>query len=167
MVPADPVETKVREALDRLGVPYEVIPCDPEYADTAAFCERYGVPPGNSANAILVATRKEPRRFAVCMVLATARLDVNHSVKKLLGGSKVSFATKEDTVRVTGMVLGGVTPFQLPEEIAVFVDEAMMDLDYVVVGGGGRTSKIRISPEVFHKIPQAQIVSGLSRPKPR
>ncbi len=167
MIPADPVETKVREVLDLLGVPYEVISCDPQYADTAAFCERYGVPPGNSANAILVATRKEPRKFAVCMVLATARLDVNHSGKKLLGGSKVSFATEEDTVRVTGMVLGGVTPFQLPEEVPVFVDEAMMGLDYVVVGGGGRTSKIRISPEVFHKIPQAQIVSGLSRLKPQ
>ena len=112
-----------------------------------------------------MATRKEPRKFAVCMVLATARLDVNHSVKKLLGGGKVSFASGEDTARVTGMLLGGVTPFHLPEEIPIFVDEAMMDLDQVVVGGGGRTSKIRISPEVFHKIGQAQIVSGLSRPK--
>ena len=35
----------VVHALDRLGVAYEEMECDPEFADTAAFCERYGVDP--------------------------------------------------------------------------------------------------------------------------
>jgi hypothetical protein len=32
----------VRQVLARLGVPHEAIPCDPELADTAAFCAAYG-----------------------------------------------------------------------------------------------------------------------------
>ena len=50
----------VAAALARLGVEHEVMPCDPELADTARFCERYGVALEDSANALLVgATRPE------------------------------------------------------------------------------------------------------------
>ena len=58
---ADPAVTA---ALEATGVPYEVLECDPDFADTVAFCERYGVPPERSANTIVVASKAEPRRFA-------------------------------------------------------------------------------------------------------
>ena len=45
---------------------------DPELADTAAFCERYGVAPEESANCVVVAGRRDGEtRFAACVVLAT------------------------------------------------------------------------------------------------
>src|ERR1039457_5512822 len=51
---------------------------DPELADTAAFCERYGVPPSESANCVVVAGRRDGEtRFAACVVLASTRADVN------------------------------------------------------------------------------------------
>ena len=40
--------------LQQTGLEYEVWPCEPELADTAAFCAHYGVALENSANAILV-----------------------------------------------------------------------------------------------------------------
>jgi hypothetical protein len=36
--------------LDALGLPYEAMPCDPDFADTAAFCERYGIAPEDVPN---------------------------------------------------------------------------------------------------------------------
>ncbi len=36
-------EAKVRAALDALDATYEVLPCDPELADTQAFCAYYGI----------------------------------------------------------------------------------------------------------------------------
>ena len=46
------IEVRVRERLAALGIEYETIACDPEFADTAAFCARYGVAPEDSANTI-------------------------------------------------------------------------------------------------------------------
>ncbi len=69
-------EQKVIAAVDALGVPYELITIDPAYAETAAFCQQYGYPPERSANTIVVASKKEPKQFAVCVVLATMQLDV-------------------------------------------------------------------------------------------
>ncbi|MGA8038838.1 MAG: YbaK/EbsC family protein, partial [Acidimicrobiia bacterium] len=87
------------------------MPCDPELADTAQFCEAYGVPLERSANAIVVASRKPEGHFAACLVLATTRLDVNGSVRRGLGVRKVSFANAEQTKSLTGMEICGVTIF--------------------------------------------------------
>ena len=54
-------EASVLDALARLGIDYERLECDPAAADTVAFCARYGIPLGRSANTILVASKKEPK----------------------------------------------------------------------------------------------------------
>jgi prolyl-tRNA editing enzyme YbaK/EbsC (Cys-tRNA(Pro) deacylase) len=124
----DPIAQAVVDDLDRLGAGYRVLPCDPEYADTAAFCERYGIDPAISANAILVASRKPPGNNALCLALATTRLDVNRKVKGLLGVRKLSFASPELTMELTGMEIGGVTPFGLKTGIPIYVDAAIVEL---------------------------------------
>lgn len=155
------VEGFVRRSLDGLGARYEILPCDPRLADTAAFCAHYGVPLGQSANTILVASRKEPKKYAACLVLATSKLDVNRKVSELLGIRKLSFASEEETVAVTGMMLGGVTPFSLPSELPIFVDSRIMALEDVIVGGGTRSCKLRVATEAFERLPGAIVVDGL------
>lgn len=165
MTGADP-EARVLAALDRLAIPYERLECDPEAADTAVFCARYGFPPSHSANTILVASKKEPRQYAACVVRASTVLDVNHVVKRLMGVSRLSFASAEETVRVTGMLVGGVTPLGLPAEIPIYVDEGVMDLEYVILGGGGRSSKLRMAPAGLRQVPNLQVVPGLAAERP-
>ena len=98
------------------------------------------------------------------MVLATTRLDVNHAVRDLLGSAKCSFASSEEMSALTGMTVGGVTAFGLPEGLPLYVDARVLDLDWVIVGTGGRNGKIRIAPEVFRRIPGAKVVEGLAMP---
>ena len=158
-------EAAVLAALARLAIDYERLECDPAAADTAAFCARYGIPPDRSANTILVASKKEPKVYAACVVLATTSLDVNHAVRSLLGVSRLSFASAEETAAVTGMLAGGVTPFGLPEGLPVYVDEAVMAPEWIILGGGGRSSKIKVSPAVLMRVPALKAVPGLARPK--
>ena len=150
----------VISAVKSLGVAFELITIDPAYADTAAFCEKYGYPLDRSGNTIVVASKKEPKKFAACVVLAHTQLDVNKRVRHLLGVSKASFATAEEVQAVTGMQVGGVTPFALPAEWPLYVDDRIMRLEWVILGGGGRETKIKISPEVFTKL-GAEIITGL------
>src|SRR3954452_20073306 len=99
----DAAEDKVRAHLARLGIDHEIIPCDPELADTAAFCAAYGYALEDAANTIVVVGRSDPPRYAACVVLATTRLDVNRTVRQRLGTRRASFAAAEDTRAVTGM----------------------------------------------------------------
>ena len=160
------VERKVAVSLEKLGAPFELMRIDPDFADTAAFCEKYGIPLDHSGNTIIVASKKEPKQYCACLVLATTRLDVNHAVRKLLGASRVSFATAEETQALTGMMIGGVTLLALPPDLPVYVDERIMALDYVILGGGSRSSKIKIAPDALKRMPNLTVVAGLAQAIP-
>jgi prolyl-tRNA editing enzyme YbaK/EbsC (Cys-tRNA(Pro) deacylase) len=137
---------------------------DPGLADTAAFCERYGVAPGESANCVVVAGRRDGQvRFAACVVLATTRADVNGMVRRMLDVRKASFAPVETAVAETGMEYGGITPIGLPAGWPVFVDAAAAAVSLVVVGSGIRRSKLILPPGALGNLPGAVVADGLAR----
>ena len=80
----------------------------------------------DSANTIVVIGKSNPPVYAACVVLATHRLDVNRAVKQRLGTRKASFASQDETRALTGMAIGGVTAFGLPDGLPLWVDAAVM-----------------------------------------
>ena len=158
------IEAMVLGQLAGLQIEHEVLPCDPELADTAAFCAHYGHPLDRSANTIVVAARHEPGVACACVALATCRLDVNHTICALLGVRKASFASPDQTRELTGMMIGGVTPFGLPDGLPLFIDAAVMDRETVILGGGSRSIKLRVAPAVLQHVPGARVIEGLAVP---
>lgn len=158
------LQPDVHRQLTELGVAHREMACAPELADTAAFCAHYGVDPADSANTILVASKRPAGEFVVCVVLATTRLDANRAVRDEMGWKKLSFAPPESTLEVTGMEIGGVTPFGLSDCVPVLIDAAVMSRGEIVLGGGNRTSKIRMAPAGLLRLPAARVVDGLASP---
>jgi prolyl-tRNA editing enzyme YbaK/EbsC (Cys-tRNA(Pro) deacylase) len=144
---------------------YELFPCDPALADTAAFCEAYGFAPDDSANTIVVVGKSNPPRYAACVVLATHRLDVNRTVRDRLGTRKASFASPDETRELTGHEIGGVTAFGLPDGLPLLVDAAVMDRERIVLGGGSRSWKVIAPPSVLLTLPGVEVVEGLAAPR--
>ncbi len=157
---------QIRDFLEQTDHSFEILPCDPELADTAVFCDHYGIALENSANAILVRSKTGERKFVICVLLATDRLNTNHTVRKKMGARKVSFASADETRETTGMEIGGVTPLCLPDDLPIWIDDAVMQCDYVVLGGGNRTSKLKVDPRVLLLQPTTEVVVGLAKHSP-
>jgi prolyl-tRNA editing enzyme YbaK/EbsC (Cys-tRNA(Pro) deacylase) len=157
--PPDPV----LDAAGATGEAFEVVPCDPALADTAEFCAAYGYSPEQSANAIVVVGKGEPRLYAACLVLATTRLDVNGVVRRRFGVKKASFASADETRAITGMEIGGVTPYGLPEGLPIWIDGRVMECSRVIVGGGSRARKLRVPPASLAALPHAEVVHDLAK----
>jgi prolyl-tRNA editing enzyme YbaK/EbsC (Cys-tRNA(Pro) deacylase) len=159
------LEQRVRAALDTLGVDHEVIPCDPDLADTAAFCAHYGYGLDESANCIVVVGKATPRTYVACLAMASTRLDVNGLIRARLGVKRTSFASAAETVDATnGMRIGGVTPFGLPAGMRVWIDADVLQKPRVIVGGGSRRCKVIVPPSALRAIPGAEIVDDLAKP---
>lgn len=157
-------EPEVRAALELIGAPFEIIDCDPDLADTAAFCAAYGYSLDDSANTIIVVGKTEPLTYAACVVLATTRLDVNRVVRQRLGAKKASFASGEQTVAVTGMMIGGVTPFALPPDLPIWVDARVVERSRLLFGGGSRSCKVVGPPQLLTLQPSVEVVADLAQP---
>ncbi len=132
-------------------------------ADTADFCEAYGYNLEDSANTILVAGKSDPPVYVACVVLATTRLDVNKVVRKRLGVRGASFARGEDTVRLTGMAIGGVTPIGLPPDLPLWVDARVMERPRIILGGGSRDRKLLAPPQILTAL-GGVVVEDLAKP---
>jgi prolyl-tRNA editing enzyme YbaK/EbsC (Cys-tRNA(Pro) deacylase) len=158
--PGDPVLA----AAGATGLPFEVVACDPDLADTSAFCAAYGYELDRSANAIVVVGKSDPRVYVACLVLATTRLDVNGVVRKRLGVKKASFASGDETVQITGMEIGGVTPYGLPSGLPLWIDARIMEASELIVGGGSRDRKLLVPPASLAALPAAEIVVDLAKP---
>jgi prolyl-tRNA editing enzyme YbaK/EbsC (Cys-tRNA(Pro) deacylase) len=156
------LHARTRDALDSLGVAYEVLECDPALADTAAFVAAYGIPAAQSANTIVVVGKGAEPRYVACVLLATTSLDVNGAVRREIGVRKASFAAADPVRDLTDMEIGGVTPFGLPDDLPILVDSRVMAQDWVVLGGGNRSSKLRVDPAILQSLPSVRVIAGLA-----
>ena len=155
---------RVREALDDAGAEYETLACEEHLADTAEFCAHYGISPDEACNALLVVLKTTPRSYVACLVRADTRLDVNRKLADITGVKRMSFASGEDTVALTGQQIGGVSVAGLPAAIPLYIDERVMDRERVIIGGGNRTSKARLAPAELLKLPNAS-VADIANPR--
>jgi prolyl-tRNA editing enzyme YbaK/EbsC (Cys-tRNA(Pro) deacylase) len=140
----------------------QVAEIDPALADTAAFCERYGVAPEDSANCVVIAAKRGGETtYAACMVAATTRADVNGLARRHLGARKASFGAVDVVTVATGMEYGGITPIGLPANWPVLVDAAVAKLPSAVIGSGIRGSKLWLPGRLLAQLPGAQVLEGL------
>ena len=153
----------VYDDISKLGIPYEIVECKEEYADTYLFCEKYEYPIEYCANTILLSSKKPPDYYVACVLQGNKKLDVNNKVRKLMNSSKVSFASHEETVALTNMKSGGVTIFGLPKSIDVYVDSEIMNKPYLIFGSGNRNSKIKIEPNYLNQIPNVKLIENITK----
>ena len=132
---------------------------DPESADTAQFCERYGMPLATSANCVVVATKRGGQvSCAACVVLATDRVDVNGTVRRhLVRERPPSHRWTRPPVRPAWST--GITPLGLPSGWPVLVDTAVVDTPEVVVGSGLRRSKLLVPGKLLSELPGAEVIA--------
>ena len=160
---AEEIEGQVRAALDELGIAgWEWIEIDPQYGDTADFCEQYGYDLLHSANTIIVASKRGPAAYCAGIVRACDRLDVNRKVRGLMGVSRASFASAEETREVTGMMIGGVTALALPAGLPIYADARLLEMDYIILGAGSRSGKLKMAPQELEKLPGLEFIEELS-----
>jgi prolyl-tRNA editing enzyme YbaK/EbsC (Cys-tRNA(Pro) deacylase) len=139
---------------------------DPELADTAAFCEQYQVGLDISANCVVLEAKRADRSWYVaCMVLATNRADVNGVIRRHLDARKISFASMDAAVSLSGMAYGGITPVGLPQDWPILVDAAVANTQWAIVGSGIRGSKLLMPGNVLTTLPGAEVLSIVRAPE--
>jgi prolyl-tRNA editing enzyme YbaK/EbsC (Cys-tRNA(Pro) deacylase) len=137
---------------------------DPTLSDTAAFCAQYEVTMDESANCVILeGKRGEERKLAACVILGSTRADVNGLVKKTLDVNKISFAQVEKAVAESQMEFGAITPIGLPPTWPIFIDKAVAESPYVIVGSGVRKSKLAVPGKFLASLPNVQVLEGLGR----
>ena len=81
-----------------------------------------------------------------------------------MGVKRLSFATAEQTMALTGMMVGGVTPFGLPEGLPLYIDSRVMgQSEHRPLAGVAARARFGSHPAVLEKAsPSARVVDELA-----
>lgn len=83
----------------------------------------------------------------VLALVAGDRRGDTKAIAALVGGSEAHFADAETVRAATGYAIGGVSPFDLPAELLVYVDDSLTRFEIVYPAGGTPSSMVRMTFE--------------------
>ncbi|MFA5844256.1 MAG: YbaK/EbsC family protein [Coriobacteriia bacterium] len=81
---------------------------------------------------------------AIALVAGDRRGDVP-AIAAELGWARASFADADAVRAATGYAIGGVSPFDLPEDLPLLADDSLARFDVVFPAGGTPASMVRLS----------------------
>jgi len=147
----------VSVALEKLGILHSVFRHEsPVHSFEQAASER-GQKPEQVVRSILFRIAED--EFIMVLVAGPAQVSWK-LLRKHLGRSRVSMATEDEVLAVTGYRIGTVGPFGLPNQLTVVIDASVMREEEVSIGSGMRNTAIILkSADLHHALKNAEVVS--------
>ena len=146
-------------ALEQLGVPHTIFRHDearPVHSLEQAASDR-----GQRASQVVrsILFRVAEDEFIMALVAGPAQISWK-TLRKHLGKSRVSMASEDEVLAVTGYRIGAVGPFGLLNQVKVLIDPSVMLEEEISIGSGMRnTAVILKSADLHHALKNADVVS--------
>lgn len=139
------MQTPATAALDAAGVPYRTtlyeVPDQRGYGE--ALVQALDLDPDTVGKTLVAVLDDSSHVLAVVPVSAT--LDLK-ALARLAGAKRAALAEPQDAERLTGSVVGGISPLGPRRSLPVFVDELLTVGDEVHVSGGRRGLELSLAP---------------------
>lgn len=141
--------TPVTIDLSSKKIPYRVFRHPGPIHSLEQAAQERGQEPGQVIRSILFRISQDN----YVMVLVAGPNQVSwQALRSYLGQSRLTMASKEDVLAVTGYQLGAVSPFGLPQPLRVLVDRNVFFPDEVSIGSGVRGVSVIIKASDLKKV---------------
>ena len=137
-------ETPVTQALDRLSVPYRFFRHAGPVTSLEQAARERGQRPEQIIRSILF--RLAADEYVLVLVAGPRQVDWP-TLRRYLGITRMSMASEEEVLAVTGYPLGAVSPFRLPQPVRTLADESIFLEAEVSIGSGVRHSTVILRQE--------------------
>lgn len=148
--------TPATVALHTLGIPFtqhEYVH-DPRVRNFGLeAADALGLSPACVFKTIVVLADTEP---VVAVVPVTSEVDLK-SLARVCGAKRCELMPAQRAQRLTGYVVGGISPLGHRQPLRTFIDESCQDLETMYVSGGRRGFDIGLRPHDLQRATSAQI----------
>lgn len=139
--------TPATVALDAAGIAYTLHPYDHDPAAVSfgmEAAEALGIEPARVFKTLLVET--DGGDLTVGIVPVDHQLDLK-AIAAAVGAKKATMADPRAAERVTGYVVGGISPIGQKRPLQTVLDDSAAGFETVLVSGGKRGLDLELAPE--------------------
>lgn len=142
--------------LTELGIPHRVFHHENQVTSLEQAARERNQRPEQVVRSILFRIAED--EYVMVLVAGPAQISWK-ALRKYLGQSRLTMATEEEVLTVTGYRIGTVNPFGLPRQLKVLIDAGVMREEEISMGSGMRNTGIILkSVDLRHALPNAEIV---------
>ena len=139
---------EVESYFTKKNVPHKIIYLEESSATVELAAAALGEPPEKIAKTL--SFQLKDGSVIVIVVSGTSRID-NHKFKYLFG-CKATMLRADEALRTTGHPVGGVCPFALPDDVAIYLDRSLLAFDIIYPAAGSGHSAVRLTPQELAEI---------------
>lgn len=148
--------TPVTNALAAHGIPFRLFRHPGPIRSLQQAAQERGQEPEQVVRSLLF--RLSEDEFVMVLVAGAQQVDWR-ALRGVVGQSRLTTASREEVLQVTGYELGAVAPFGLPQPLRVLVDESVLAPEEVSIGSGVRgTTVILRSANLMRALGNVEIV---------
>jgi Cys-tRNA(Pro) deacylase len=142
-------------SLDSLGIPYTFF----EHSGPVESLEQAAAERGQRPEQVVRSILFRLGEGQFCLVLAAGPRQVSWpALRRHLGQRRLTMATPEEVLQVTGYKIGAVSPFGLLQRVQVLVDRSVLDEAGVSLGSGRRgLALVMQSADLLRALPGAEV----------
>ncbi len=136
----------VSQALTKMNVPHQVFRHKGPIRSVEQAARERGQLSGQVVRSIVFRLAKG--EYVMALMAGPGQISWS-ALRRYLGRSRVTMASKEEVLSVTGYKLGAVGPFGLPQSMRILVDESVLALKELSFGSGERGVAIMMRGKDF------------------
>ena len=107
---------------------------------------------------LVVALEGDMKKMAIGIVPVTQQLDVK-ALAKAVGAKKAEMADPKQAERITGYLVGGISPLGQKRKLPTVLDESALNFETIFVSAGRRGLEIELCPTTLMELCQADAVA--------
>lgn len=135
-------------ALEKLNIPHRVFRHETPVDSFEKAASDRGQRPSQIVRTILFRVTEED--FALVLVAGPGQISWK-LLRKILGKSRITMATEEEVLDVTGYRIGTVGPFGLAKPVKVMVEAGVLKEEEVSIGSGMRDTAVILKSADLHR----------------
>jgi Cys-tRNA(Pro)/Cys-tRNA(Cys) deacylase len=151
-----PMKTRAAQALDKLGIPYEIREFEEEELGADEVAERLRIPLAQVFKTLVV--RGDRTGVILACLPGTMTLSLK-ALARVSGNRKVEMVEKDEILRLTGYIRGGVSPLGGKKDYPVYLDQSALEQPIVSVSAGMRGMQLFIKPPDLARATRAKVVA--------
>ncbi len=150
------MKTRAAQALDKLGIPYGIREFQEEELGADEVAEKLQIPLAQVFKTLVV--RGDRTGVILACLPGTLTLSLK-ALARVSGNRKVEMVEKDEILRLTGYIRGGVSPLGGKKDYAVFLDQSALEQPIVSVSAGMRGMQLFLTPPDLLRATQAKVAT--------